>query len=207
MLLDRLIGEFDLVLRTLCAPAVSTRPHPDEGVEEIPLDETERKHALGLMRVNHCGEVCAQALYQGQALTARDKSTSAALRQAAHEEVEHLAWTERRIQQLGGRTSWLNPLWYGGSLALGITAGILGDRWNLGFLEETEKQVSNHLDSHLAKLPAHDARSRAIVEQMRDDELNHAHMAHEYGAAALPGPVRTAMRLSAKIMTRSSYYV
>ena len=206
MQLDRLIVEFDRVLRTLCAPAVSARSHPDEGLDEASLDEQERKHALGLMRVNHCGEVCAQALYQGQALTARDSSTSEALRQAAHEEVEHLAWTERRIHELGGRTSWLNPLWYGGSLALGVTAGILGDRWNLGFLEETEKQVGDHLGSHLTKLPVQDARSRAIVEQMRSDELNHAHMAHEHGAAALPGPLRDAMRLSAKIMTGVSYY-
>lgn len=207
MLLDNLICEFDRALRTLCAPAVSTRPHPDMGVTEEAMDDRDRKHALGLMRVNHCGEVCAQALYQGQALTARDRDTSDALKQAAHEEVEHLAWTERRIHELGGRTSVLNPLWYGGSLALGITAGILGDRWNLGFLEETEKQVSSHLDSHLNRLPVQDMKSRAIVQQMKIDELQHAHMAHEYGAARLPAPVRVFMRLSAKVMTGSSYYV
>ncbi|OWY38684.1 demethoxyubiquinone hydroxylase family protein [Xenophilus sp. AP218F] len=206
-MLDKLIVEFDRGLRTLCAPAQSLRPHPDREVEEAQMDAAARRHALGLMRVNHCGEVCAQALYQGQALTARSAESREALRQAAQEEVEHLAWTERRIRELGGRTSLLNPLWYAGSLAIGVGAGALGDKWNLGFLEETEQQVGAHLDSHLRQLPAEDARSRAIVAQMRDDELKHADMAHELGAARLPAPVKMAMKLSAKLMTGASYRI
>lgn len=157
------------------------------------------------MRVNHCGEICAQALYQGQALTARDPAARAALRQAAQEEEEHLAWTAVRVRALGGQVSWFNPLWYGGSLAIGVTAGLLGDKWNLGFLEETERQVTAHLDSHLDRLPAQDAKSRAIVAQMRDDECRHAEMAHDLGAARLPLPLRGAMRLSARVMTTLSY--
>lgn len=205
MILDTLITEFDRGLRTLFAPAASARPHPDREVEETALSAEEKQHALGLMRVNHCGEVCAQALYQGQALTARDPATREALRHAAFEEVEHLAWTEQRIRELGGRPSVFNPLWYTGSLAIGVTAGLLGDKWNLGFLEETEQQVSAHLDSHLQSLPAQDAKSRAIVSQMRDDELRHAELAHNFGAAKLPLPVKGLMKLSAKVMTQSSY--
>ncbi|OHX14936.1 2-octaprenyl-3-methyl-6-methoxy-1,4-benzoquinol hydroxylase [Chromobacterium sphagni] len=206
-MLDKLIVELDKGLRTLCAPAQSARAHPDQDIAEADLSAEDRKHALGLMRVNHCGEVCAQALYQGQALTARDASARQALRQAAQEEVEHLAWTERRIRELGGRPSLLNPLWYTGSLALGVAAGVLGDKWNLGFLQETEQQVGAHLDSHLRSLPADDARSRAIVERMRDDELQHAEMAQQLGAAVLPAPMKAAMKLSARLMTGSSYRI
>jgi ubiquinone biosynthesis monooxygenase Coq7 len=159
------------------------------------------------MRVNHCGEVCAQALYQGQAVTSRDPEVRDALRRAADEETEHLAWTERRIAELGGRTSLLNPLWYLGSLSIGIAAGLLGDKWNLGFLAETERQVEAHLDSHLELLPVADARSRAIVEQMRQDEINHAEMAVGFGAAELPPPVRLGMRTTAKVMTGLSYRI
>ena len=159
------------------------------------------------MRINHVGEVCAQALYQGQALTARNPAAREALRHAAFEEVEHLAWTEKRIRELGGRTSVFNPLWYTGSLAIGVAAGVLGDKWNLGFLRETEHQVGAHLDSHLQKLPLQDEKSRAIVAQMRDDELKHADMAEAHGAARLPLPVRAMMKLSAKVMTGTSYYV
>jgi ubiquinone biosynthesis monooxygenase Coq7 len=203
---DQFIIEFDKGLRTLFASSHSARPHPDQGMDEAELDDGERRHALGLMRVNHCGEVCAQALYQGQALTARDASARDALKQAAFEEVEHLAWTEQRIRELGGRPSVFNPLWYGGSLAIGIGAGLLGDKWNLGFLEETEHQVAAHLDSHLQSLPDQDGKSRAIVERMRDDEKRHADMAHAHGAAALPRPVRGLMKFSARIMTRASYH-
>ncbi len=205
MMLDNLISEFDRGLRTLFAPASSARPHPDHDVAEAELSAEEKRHALGLMRVNHCGEVCAQALYQGQALTARDPAAREALRHAAFEEVEHLAWTERRIRELGGRPSLFNPLWYTGSLAIGVTAGLLGDKWNLGFLQETEHQVGAHLDSHLSELPAQDDKSRAIVSQMRDDELKHADMAQQLGAANLPLPVKGMMKLSAKLMTVSSY--
>lgn len=205
MMLDNLISEFDRGLRTLFAPASSARPHPDRDVAEAELSAADKRHALGLMRVNHCGEVCAQALYQGQALTARDPAAREALRHAAFEEVEHLAWTERRIRELGGRPSLFNPLWYTGSLAIGVTAGLLGDKWNLGFLQETEHQVGAHLDSHLSELPTQDDKSRAIVSQMREDELKHADMAQQLGAARLPLPVKGMMKLSAKLMTVSSY--
>lgn len=203
--LDRIIVEFDRALRTVATSARTVRPHPGRELDEADLTDEERRHALGLMRVNHCGEVCAQALYQGQALTSRDASVREALQAAADEETEHLAWTERRIYELGGRKSVLNPLWYVGSLSLGVAAGLLGDKWNLGFLAETERQVEAHLDGHLRDLPATDGRSRAIVDQMRLDEIRHAEMAVCFGAAELPRPVRSGMRLSAKLMTGLSY--
>jgi len=207
MSIDSLILEFDRALRTLAAPARTARPVPGSGFPDCGLDAEERRHVVGLMRVNHCGEVCAQALYQGQAVTSRDPEVRDALRRAADEETEHLAWTERRIAELGGRTSLLNPLWYLGSLSIGIAAGLLGDKWNLGFLAETERQVEAHLDSHLELLPVADARSRAIVEQMRLDEINHAEMAVGFGAAELPPPVRLGMRTTAKVMTGLSYRI
>lgn len=206
-MLDKIIGQFDVALRTLFAPAHTVRDYPDKELPESDLSDVERKHALGLMRVNHCGEVCAQALYQGQALTARTQDNKDALEHAALEEVEHLAWTEKRIRELGGHPSVLNPIWYVSSLALGVGAGILGDKWNLGFLEETEYQVTAHLEEHLEALPTNDEKSRAIVSQMRDDELKHAHMAHEFGAAALPLPVKGLMKISAKVLTSVSYHV
>ncbi len=207
MLVDKLINNVDVALRTLLAPATTIRPYPDAGIEEATLSEAERQHALGLMRINHVGEVCAQALYQGQALTARDKSNKEALEHAAQEEVEHLAWTEKRVHELGGRTSLLNPLWYGSSFVIGVTAGILGDKWNLGFLEETEDQVTAHLEEHLGSLPEADLKSRAIVDQMRIDEMKHADMAHEFGAAPLPLPVKAMMKLTSKVMTTISYRI
>ena len=205
--MDTLITEFDRALRTVFASATSARPHPDAAVDEAELSAEEKRHAAGLMRVNHCGEVCAQALYPGQALTARDPAAREALREAAHEEVEHLAWTERRIAELGGRTSLLNPLWYAGSLAIGVTAGLIGDRWNLGFLAETERQVGDHLQSHLGSLPEADAKSRAVVEQMHADETAHAEVAVKLGAAELPLPVKLAMRAMSKVMTGASYRI
>lgn len=206
-MLDTLIVEFDKGLRTVFASASSLRPHPDQDVAEAELSDEERRHALGLMRVNHCGEVCAQALYQGQALTARDPATRDSLKQAAWEETEHLAWTERRIADLGGRKSVLNPVWYVGSLAMGVAAGALGDRWNLAFLEETEIQVAAHLDEHLQTLPADDAKSRAVVTQMRDDEARHAETAHNLGAAPMPAPVKTLMHLTSQLLKKSSYHI
>lgn len=205
--LDELISGFDTALRTLAAKPVSERAHPDAKVDDAELTPQQKQHAAGLMRVNHCGEVCAQALYQGQALTARNLVARDALRQAAKEEVEHLAWTERRIHELGGRKSLLNPLWYGGSLAIGVAAGLIGDKWNLGFLAETEHQVGAHLQSHLDSLPAEDARSRAIVEQMYRDEISHATKAEELGAATLPQPVPVLMRAVSKVMTELSYRI
>jgi ubiquinone biosynthesis monooxygenase Coq7 len=159
------------------------------------------------MRVNHSGEICAQALYHGQALTARDAQAKDALEHAAQEETEHLAWTERRIEELGGRKSLLNPLWYASSFAIGAAAGLLGDRWNLGFLAETERQVVAHLEGHLRRVPAEDEKSRAILEQMKDDESRHATSALQHGAAALPGPARFVMRLASRVMTRAAFWV
>jgi ubiquinone biosynthesis monooxygenase Coq7 len=159
------------------------------------------------MRVNHVGEVCAQALYQGQALTARNPEARAALEEAAREETDHLAWCEDRLNELGGRKSLLNPLWYAGSFALGATAGVLGDKWNLGFLAETERQVEAHLDEHLRQLPEQDAKSRAIVEQMKEDEIRHAQTAVHYGAAELPPPVKLAMRSMSMVMKRIAHRI
>jgi ubiquinone biosynthesis monooxygenase Coq7 len=202
---DKLIVEFDRALRTVFASARSVRPVPGAVLPEASLDGDEKRHVVGLMRVNHCGEVCAQALYQGQSLTSRDPVVRDALRGAANEETEHLAWTEQRIAELGGRKSFLNPLWYAGSLTLGLVAGALGDKWNLGFLAETERQVEAHLDSHLLVLPEGDLRSRAIVDQMRLDEIQHAETAVRYGAAELPVPVKATMKLMAKLMTGTAY--
>ncbi len=207
MFLDQVIVEFDRALRTVLAPARSARATPGEKLPEADLDAEQRRHVVGLMRVNHCGEICAQALYQGQALTSRDPAIREALRGAANEETEHLAWTEQRIAELGGHKSLLNPLLYLGSLSLGLAAGALGDKWNLGFLAETERQVEAHLDSHLLSLPADDHRSRAIVDQMRLDEIQHAETAIQSGAAELPAPVRVAMKLAAKAMTGTTYRI
>lgn len=206
-MLDKLIIEFDKGLRTLMAEAHSVRPHPDQGVQETQLSPKEKQHAAALMRINHTGEVCAQALYQGQAVTAKNQATIDALQQAAREETEHLAWCERRIKELGGRTSLLNPLFFGSSYALGALAGALGDQWNLGFLAETERQVGRHLESHLEKLPAADAKSRAIVEQMREDEAQHAETAIQHGGAKLPKPVKHAMQSMSQVMTQTTYYL
>ncbi|BCA64570.1 MAG: 2-polyprenyl-3-methyl-6-methoxy-1,4-benzoquinone monooxygenase [Rhodocyclaceae bacterium] len=207
MNIDALIIEADKVLRTLFASQTSIRPHPDQGLPEANLSETERRHVAGLMRVNHSGEVCAQALYQGQALTSRDPAVRDALREAAHEEIEHLAWTEQRLRELGSHTSWLNPLWYAGSLTMGVLAGKLGDRWNLGFLAETEKQVTAHLESHLARLPESDIKSAAIIGQMAIDETSHAHTAEALGAAQLPPVAKQLMQQTAKVMTALSYRI
>lgn len=205
--LDSLIIEFDKGLRTLFSQAHSTRPHPDAGLPEAALSEREKKLAAALMRVNHSGEICAQALYQGQAMTARDPAVQKELQQAAQEETEHLAWTARRVADLGGHVSLLNPLWYGGSLALGAAAGLLGDKWNLGFLAETERQVGRHLHSHLARLPQQDQKSRAVVSQMVIDETRHADMAAQLGGAELPLPVKRAMEASSRVMTGTAYWV
>ena len=204
---DRFILGFDKGLRTLFAPAQTRRAVPGDALEDVSFDERERREAAALMRVNHSGEICAQALYQGQALTARDAAAKGALEQAAQEETDHLAWTERRIDELGGRKSLLNPLWYAGSFAMGAAAGLLGDRWNLGFLAETERQVVAHLDGHLRRLPAQDGKSRAILEQMKEDEGRHATSALQHGAAALPAPARFAMRLASRVMTRTAFWI
>jgi ubiquinone biosynthesis monooxygenase Coq7 len=203
--LDRFIAQFDRALRTVSGVTHATRASPAESVPEAELDEQARAHAAALMRVNHVGEVCAQALYQGQALTARDARARATLEQAAREEEDHLAWSVERIRELGGRTSLLNPVWYAGSLAIGALAGAAGDRWNLGFLAETERQVEEHLSGHLEKLPSNDERTRAVVAAMRADEARHRDTALGLGAAALPRPVARAMRLASRVMTRVAY--
>ena len=206
-MLDGLILEFDKALRTVFAPARSGRPRPGEELSEAQLSEQERALAAALMRVNHCGEICAQALYQGQAIMSKDEHARRTLDKAAREETEHLAWTEQRIAELGGRKSLLNPLWYGGSLAIGMIAGAFGDRWNLGFLAETERQVESHLSGHLDRLPAEDHRSRAIVAQMREDEVSHAETAMALGAHELPVPAKMAMKTASRVMTTVAHWV
>lgn len=203
--IDSLITGFDNAVRTLFAPARTLRPVPGNQLPENELSETEKNHAAALMRINHVGEVCAQALYQGQALTARDRHVQQALTQAAREETEHLAWTEQRIHELGGRKSVLNPFWYGSSFAIGVVAGAFGNKWNLGFLAETERQVEAHLAGHLELLPPQDDKSRAIISQMQIDEASHATTAMSHGGGTLPAPVRAAMKFGSKIMTHTAY--
>jgi len=205
--LDRLIIEFDKGLRTLFAKAPTARPYPDANIDDAAMTDAEKKHAAALMRINHTGEICAQALYQGQALTAKDPAVEAKLNHAAWEETEHLAWTSHRVYELGGRLSLLNPFWYTSSLAMGALAGALGDKWNLGFLAETERQVGAHLQHHLDTLPPQDAKSRAVAQQMFTDEVGHADMAVELGAAELPLPVKVAMRRMSQVMTKTVYWV
>ena len=204
---DRLIVEFDRALRTVAGVARASRPSPATHAPEAVLQPVERAHAAALMRVNHVGEVCAQALYQGQSVTARDPSAREKLQSAAREEEDHLAWSASRIRELGGRPSLLNPLWYAGSLAMGLAAGAMGDKWNLAFLAETERQVEEHLAGHLDALPASDHRTRALVEAMRADEARHRDTAVALGAADFPEPVKRAMRLAAKVMTTVAYRV
>jgi ubiquinone biosynthesis monooxygenase Coq7 len=186
MHLDKLITTFDTGLRTLFAQPIASRTRPDADIQDAPLNDEEKQHAAALMRINHVGEVCAQALYSGQALVSRDTTIVNALKQAAVEETDHLAWCEARIEELGGHKSLLNPLWYVGSFGLGVTAGLLGDRWNLGFLAETEKQVEAHLASHLDLLSPADNKTRKIVEQMQSDEREHASTAEQLGGIPLP---------------------
>ena len=205
---DQLIMSADTALRTLFGePIITERGYPADDISEVEFSEQEKKHIAGLMRVNHCGEVSAQALYQGQSLTSRNSEIREKLPQAALEENDHLDWTKNRLQELGSNTSILNPLWYGGSFAIGAFAGAIGDKWNLGFLAETEHQVVEHLESHLNKLPSGDLRSRAILEQMKTDELKHATTAIEQGAAELPPPVKKLMAAMSKVMTGSAYYI
>ncbi len=205
---DRLLIGADTALRTLAGrPRESGRPYPAENLDDIDLDDDQRKHVAGLIRVDHAGEVSAQALYQGQALTARDETVRAKLEQSAIEENDHLLWTENRLHELGDRTSFLNPLWYAGSFAIGAFAGALGDKWSLGFLAETEHQVVRHLDDHLRQLPRDDRRSHAILEQMKADEAHHATAAIDHGAAELPLPVKKLMAAMSRVMTRSAYYL
>jgi 3-demethoxyubiquinol 3-hydroxylase len=209
MLLDELITEFDRGLRSMAGVSRMSRPLPvpPVSVEQVELTDEERAHSAGLMRVNHVGEVCAQALYQAQKLATRSPSLKQAFEHAAREEEDHLAWTYRRLEALESRPSLLNPLWYAGALAIGFAAGRLGDRVSLGFMAETERQVELHLDGHLTTLPEGDHESRAIVEQMRVDEAAHGKAATDAGGVELPFPARALMRAASKIMTRTAYHV
>jgi len=209
--LDTLIAEAGRALQVLGGTAAAARPYPAESgaspAAEPALSPAERRHAAGLMRVNHVGEICAQALYRGQAAVCRDGAARALLRQAAAEEVDHLAWCARRLGELDSRPSLLNPLWYAGSFGLGVAAGYAGVPRNLGFMAETERQVEAHLDSHLRILPAADSRSRLVVEQMKADEIGHRVTAERHGAVPLPAPARWAMRAMSRVMTGTAYWL
>ena len=200
--IDHVIAGLDTALKSIFAKQSPKRKSPAAAgkIPEQDLSELERKKSIELMRVNHVGEICAQALYQGQALTARSAEVKDKMQEAAAEEVDHLSWCDERITELGGRTSLLNPIWYAGSLGLGTLAGLIGDKWSLGFLEETENQVEQHLAEHLDYLPENDQRSRAIVEQMKIDEAKHAQMANDNGAEELPTIIKSAMKNTANLM-------
>ncbi len=206
--IDGFIIEFDRALRSIVGATPMRRPVPDSSaMSETELSAEEKKHAAGLMRVNHVGEVCAQALYQSQKLHAKSDDLKNKLEHAAIEEEDHLAWCERRLEELDSRPSLLNPVWYAGSFVLGSIAGLAGDKISLGFVAETEKQVEHHLDEHLKELPSHDHRSRAIVAQMRADEISHGQMAIQEGGVELPSAVQTIMKTMAKVMTVTAYRV
>ena len=206
--LDRLIGGLDTALRTTLAPTRhSPRPNPAADVAEADLDEGERSHAAGLMRVNHAGEIAAQGLYQGHAVVARDSEIEAQMNEAAEEEYDHLAWCEQRLTELGESPSRLSPVWYAGAFAIGAASGLLGDKWSLGFIAETERQVVLHLESHLDGLPESDQRSRTIVSQMRDEEDGHGQAAVGARAAELPEAVKRLMKVTARVMTTAAYRV
>ncbi len=205
---DRLLMQADAALRTLLPfSGQPARPSPAVLKNEAELNDSETRHVAGLMRINHTGEVCAQALYQGQALTARLPQVRQAMEQAADEEVDHLAWCEQRIRQLGSHTSVLNPLFYGLSFGIGASAGLISDRISLGFVAATEDQVCKHLDDHLGQLPTNDEKSRAILQQMREDEAQHATSALEAGGLRFPAPVKFGMSLVSKVMTKATYRI
>jgi len=206
--IDRIITQIDQALRVSLAPApAADRASPGGKLPEASLERDERQHAAGLMRINHAGEVCAQALYAGQAATARLPRVRAEMEEAAREEIDHLRWCAERLDALGSHPSRLNPIWYAGSFAIGATAGLAGDKWSLGFVEATERQVEAHLDSHLESLPETDQRSRAVVAQMKEDEARHAELAAQSGAARLPKPIQSAMAVTAGLMKWVAYRV
>jgi ubiquinone biosynthesis monooxygenase Coq7 len=205
--MDRVLGALDGALRTLFSSPRATRPCPVVPADDTHLGAQERSHAAALMRVNHVGEVCAQALYTAQALATSDTALKTRMEKAAREETDHLAWTKARLDALGARPSLLNPLWYAGAFGLGLLAGRFGDPVSLGFVIETERQVEAHLQGHLERLPAGDHASRAIVAQMKDDEAAHALAAQQAGGIELPPPVKLAMRAAARVMTTTAHYV
>jgi ubiquinone biosynthesis monooxygenase Coq7 len=206
--IDRVILGFDEALKTVTGSlGQPTKPSPADTVPEADLGDTERTTSASLMRVNHCGEVCAQALYRGQSLTSRNTSVQEMMNNAAEDETEHLKWCEHRLSELGSRVSYLNPAWYGFSFAIGAIAGLLGDRINLGFVAATEQEVSHHLEQHLDRLPASDQKSKALLTQMRDDELGHSQRAIAAGGMQYPPSVKRLMRLGSRLMTRTTYWV
>jgi ubiquinone biosynthesis monooxygenase Coq7 len=206
--IDQVLINADHALRTLFGrPQTTERPNPAEDIPEADLTEEQRRHVARLMRINHTGEICAQALYQGQALTAKLPDTRKRLERSAKEENDHLAWCAARLDDLGDRKSLLNPLWYAGSFVMGAAAGLAGDKWSLGFVVETERQVEDHLDEHLEQIPIDDEKTRTILEQMKADEVHHAQIAHAAGGAELPAPIRSAMRMTSKLMTGTVYWV
>lgn len=205
--LDQTLTAVETVLRGLFSVATTTRPYPAEQLPKAELSDKEREHVAGLMRVNHAGEVAAQGLYLGHALSARSAETRAQMHQASKEENDHLAWCKRRLDELNSHPSRLDPLWFSGALAIGTVAGILGDNWSLGFVAETEDQVVRHLQQHSEQLPEKDLASHAVLQQMQADEAEHADKARAAGAAVLPQPVQALMRFSAKIMTNTAYHV
>ena len=207
-IIDRIITQLDQALRVSLAPApAADRESPSVKLSEASLEHDEREHAAGLMRINHTGEVCAQALYAGQAVTARLPEVRTEMEQAAREEIDHLRWCDERLDALGSRASRLNPVWYAGSFVIGAVAGLAGDKWSLGFVESTERQVEAHLDSHLDSLPKSDQRSRAVVSQMKEDEARHAELAAQSGAAHLPRPIQGVMAATAGLMKWVAYRV
>lgn len=206
-LVDKMIGQLDNFLSTTFSDLNSSRENPAKNLSEPALTKTEKKHSEALMRINHVGEICAQALYQGQALVTKSPRIRENLHNASIEEVDHLAWTHERLKELNGHRSYLNIFWYWNALVIGVLAGMVGDKWSLGFVEETEKQVSAHLRDHLGKLPIADTKSRAIVEQMKIDEEAHATMAKKLGAEELPELIKTLMKMHAKIMTTLAYWI
>jgi ubiquinone biosynthesis monooxygenase Coq7 len=205
--MDKLIVSFDRALRVISGVAFASRPSPATRIEQDVLSEAERRHSAGLMRVNHVGEVCAQALYESQGRFSRKDGTRKQFEHAAREEEDHLAWTAERLEELGSHPSMLNPLWYAMSYALGFAAAQMGDSRSLGFVVETERQVESHLASHLQRLPLADQKSRLVVEQMRQDEIDHGAAAQSLGAAEMPMPMRQAMRAMSKVMTSVAYYI
>ena len=207
-MLDTLVMNLDQALRTVAGQSAGgLRENPSSNVEEPTLSDSERKEACSLMRVNHSGEVAAQALYQGHAVTARSKKVVAQMREAAEEENDHLDWCAQRVEELGGHLSYLNPAWYAGSFAIGAIVGAVGDKWSLGFVAETERQVAEHLDKHLEQISGQDSKSRAIISQMKEDEIRHGEMAQAAGGVDLPAPIQEAMKLTSKIMTSLSYRI
>jgi len=205
---DSLLIGLDQALRTVFGrPAMTGRPNPASALEEADLNERERRHIARLMRVNHTGEVCAQALYQGQAVTAHLPTVRETLERSAAEETDHLAWCETRLRELGERRSLLNPVWYTGSFAMGALAGLAGDNWSLGFVVETERQVESHLEGHLREIPERDTKTRTLIHQMKADEIHHAEVAKRAGGADMPRPIQWAMKAAAKVMTRTAYWV